>query len=230
MALTGRGDACAAFCIEGFHGVGSNVGLRVEIVDAMARRPGDAVLKRNAAAEVNTDPIPEGHCSCPALPVGTCSLPARGTASARPCPLARADGGRRDRRGLSTQRAMPLARPRARKVARPSRDRDGALVVEQLPDAGLLLRWQLGDISRQVATHGHAALDCRALADLLKPPLEVLELVDLLTLRFPVHGPGIGDHVGDRILLASQIGPVGETVVEDAIEAIGLITEAIVGV
>ena len=61
VALAGFGDARAALIIEALHGIGRDVGLGIEIVDAMAGRPGDAVLERDAAAEVNADPILEGH-------------------------------------------------------------------------------------------------------------------------------------------------------------------------
>src|SRR5262245_25793233 len=61
MALAGGGDARAALIIEAFHGVGGDIGLGVEIKNAMACRPGDAILQRNAAPQINTDPILEGH-------------------------------------------------------------------------------------------------------------------------------------------------------------------------
>ena len=61
VTLAGGGNAGAALIIEAFHGVGGDVGLGIEIVDAMAGRPGDAVLKRNAAAQINPDPMLEGH-------------------------------------------------------------------------------------------------------------------------------------------------------------------------
>src|SRR4029453_2006930 len=61
MALAGGGNAGAASIIEAFHGVGGDVRLGIEIIDAMAGRPGDTVLQRNAAAQINTDPMLEAH-------------------------------------------------------------------------------------------------------------------------------------------------------------------------
>ena len=63
VTLAGVGDARAALSIEALHGVGGDVGLGIEIIDAIAGRPGDAILKRDAAAKIDADPILEGHGS-----------------------------------------------------------------------------------------------------------------------------------------------------------------------
>ena len=61
VVRAGFGDAHAGLIIETLHGIGRDVRLGVEIVDAMFGRPGDAILERNAAAKVDTDPVLEGH-------------------------------------------------------------------------------------------------------------------------------------------------------------------------
>src|SRR5205823_1338173 len=76
----------------------------------------------------------------------------------------------------------------------------------------------------------HAALDGGAAADLVEPPLEVFELGDVLALRLPADGPGIGDHVGDAVVVAREKAPVKEPVVEHAIEAVGFVGEAAHGI
>src|SRR5262245_31762623 len=75
----------------------------------------------------------------------------------------------------------------------------GALVVEHLADAGLLLGRQLGVVDREVGAGRHALLHRGPGAQLLEPALEVLELLDVLALELPVDGPRIADHVGDRV-------------------------------
>ena len=61
----------AARVVEALHGVGRDIRLGIEIEDAVLDRPGDAILKREAAAEVDADPVLEAHrrCSCPRLKV-----------------------------------------------------------------------------------------------------------------------------------------------------------------
>jgi hypothetical protein len=91
-----------------------------------------------------------------------------------------------------------------------SDDGNCALIVEQLADAGLLLGRQLGDVGGEVGADGHAFLNGWTLGDLLGPALDVLELLEVLALHLVVDGPRIADHVGDRVLLASEPGAVGE--------------------
>src|SRR5262245_55431202 len=71
------------------------------------------------------------------------------------------------------------------------------LIVEDLADALLLLGRQLAVVGRQVRPDGEAPLHAGPCADLVEPPLEVLELVDVLALCLPADGPGKADDVGD---------------------------------
>src|SRR5262245_14929240 len=118
MALAGRGDARAALIIEAFHGVGGDIGLGVEIKNAMPRSPGDAILQRDAAPQINADPILEGHHRLRPFPgkqrqAPQSSATAHGPrlASGRPfLPPARAD--------LSVARGANLAKPYGTGMAR----------------------------------------------------------------------------------------------------------------
>src|SRR5215467_11711673 len=107
---------------------------------------------------------------------------------------------------------------------------NGALVIEKLADARLLLGRQLGDIGGKVGTDGHALRYGGALGDRLGPALDVLEFLDVLALSLMVDGPRVGDHVGDGVFVAGEPGAVGQTIVEHAIEAVGLVREAVDGV
>src|ERR1700722_2288322 len=67
------------------------------------------------------------------------------------------------------------------------RHRPRSLIIENLrPPLALLCR-QLGLILRQLRAHRHAALHPGPRAKFLEPALEVLELLDVLTLRLPVR-------------------------------------------
>src|SRR5438477_9828928 len=103
---------------------------------------------------------------------------------------------------------------------------NGALVVHDLADPGAVLVGEARRIGRQVGPGRHAALHRRPLADLLEPALKVFELLDVLPLRLPIDRPGITDHVGDRILVASDIAALIKAVVENAIEPVGFIGKA----
>ena len=46
--------------VEALHGIGRDIRLGIEIVDPFGR-PGDAVLERDPAAEVDADPVLEAH-------------------------------------------------------------------------------------------------------------------------------------------------------------------------
>src|SRR5215471_12056771 len=82
------------------------------------------------------------------------------------------------------------------------RHRPSALVVENLRPPLALLGRQLGLVLRQVRTRRHPALHAWTRTKFLEPALEVLELLDVLTLRLPVHGPRIADHISDGVLVA----------------------------
>src|SRR5438477_6563525 len=106
------------------------------------------------------------------------------------------------------------------------RDGDCPLVVHNLADPGAVLVGEARRIGRQVDPGRHAALHRRPLADLPEPTLEIFELVDVLSLRLPIDGPGITDHVGDRVLVAGDIAALIKAVVENAIEPVGFIGKA----
>src|SRR6516162_4982761 len=72
----------------------------------------------------------------------------------------------------------------------------------------------------------HAALNRRTIANLLEPALEIFELADVLPLGLGVDRPRIGDHVGDRVLVAGQIATVVKPIVHDAVEAVRLVGKA----
>src|SRR5687767_4499572 len=120
----------------------------------------------------------------------------------------------------------PCARPAAPSV----RHRQGALIVKDLADPLLLLGRQRAPVGRELGADGEAALHGRPRADRLEPALEMLELIDLLPLRLPVDGPGIGDDVGDRVAVAGEVWPVPQPCIEHAIEPVGFVREAADGV
>src|SRR5438067_1936082 len=92
--------------------------------------------------------------------------------------------------------------------------------------AGIIGSGFYRDKARPTLRAGDAALHRRPLADLLEPTLEIFELVDVLSLRLPIDGPGITDHVGDRVLVAGDIAALIKAVVENAIEPVGFIGKA----
>ena len=90
----------------------------------------------------------------------------------------------------------------------------------------LLLRRHRRWIPGQIRAHRHAPLHPRPGAELLEPALEVLELLDVLALRLPVHRPRIADHVGDRVLVAGQVAALVQPVVQHPEQPVGLVGEA----
>src|SRR6516164_6410135 len=111
-----------------------------------------------------------------------------------------------------------------------SRNWDGALVIEELADARLLLWRQLGDIGGEIGTDGHALHDGWALGDRLSPALDVLEFLDVLALSLVVDRPRVADQAVAGVFVAGEPGSVGETIVEHAVEAVGLVCEPVDGV
>src|SRR4030095_1373549 len=65
--------------------------------------------------------------------------------------------------------------------------------------------------------------------DALEPALEVREPVEALAVRLVRHDPWIAGHVGDRVVAGNE-GTAGETLVEHAIEPVGLARVAVDGV
>src|SRR5450756_2535873 len=68
-----------------------------------------------------------------------------------------------------------------------------------------------------IGAHGGGAL-----ADGFQPALQMREVVDVLALVLVRHHPGIARHVGDRIVAGDEFA-VGETLVEHAVEPVGLV-------
>src|SRR5208337_3061770 len=108
--------------------------------------------------------------------------------------------------------------------------RPGTLVVEQLRPPLLLLRGQAVDVLGRPGGDGEAALNGGTRAELVEPAFEIFELPDVLTLRLPADRPGIADHVGDGVIVAGDIAPVIEAVVEHAVKPVRLVGEAADGV
>src|SRR4030095_3623958 len=77
---------------------------------------------------------------------------------------------------------------------------------------------------------GHPTLHGGTRADLEEPSLEVWELLEILTLPLPTHRPGIRNHVGNRVLVAREITPIVEPIVEHAVQPIHFVGEATHGV
>ena len=155
----------------------------------------------------------------------------------RPADACRPAGPSRRRPGLAAfargsiaVSAMPGLRRRSSRRRLLRRHRDRALVVHDPADPRLLLGRKLRDVDRQIGAGRHAALHRRALADLLEPALEMLELVDVLALRLPVDRPRIADHVGDRVLVAGDVAALVQPVVQHAVEPVGLVGEAADGI
>src|SRR3954449_623838 len=72
-----------------------------------------------------------------------------------------------------------------------------------------------------VGTHGGGPL-----ADGLEPALQMREVVDVLALVLVRHDPGIARHVGDRVIAGDELA-VGQALVEDTVEPVGLVHVAI---
>lgn len=64
------------------------------------------------------------------------------------------------------------------------------MVVEDLADARLFLFGELAVVGAKIGADRKTALDAGPCANLLEPSLEMLELVDVLTLCLPVDGRG----------------------------------------
>src|SRR5947207_3757866 len=102
----------------------------------------------------------------------------------------------------------------------------GALVVEQLGAACLFfIRQAVRIFGRNAGGHREPTLHAGTVVQFVEPALELLEVVDVLALALPVHGPWEANHVGDRVLIAGEIAPVIEAVVQHAIEPVGLVGE-----
>src|SRR5208282_49890 len=130
--------------------------------------------------------------------------------------------------GASSRRAAAAERPISSAMERSSR-----LPPEPVGRAGckafrapfaLFGRQVLGIFGR-ARRDGQAALDGGARAQFVEPAFEISEFFDVLPLRLPVHGPKIADHIGDGIFVAGDIAAIVETIVENAIEPVGLVSE-----
>ena len=65
------------------------------------------------------------------------------------------------------------------------------------------------------------------LGDVLGPALDVFGFLEVLALHLVVHRPRVADHVGDRNSVAGEPGAVSQAVVQHAVEAVGLVGEAV---
>jgi hypothetical protein len=92
----------------------------------------------------------------------------------------------------------------------------GALAEQDLPR-----RFVHDPLRADVLGFRIGAFDRRTGADRLEPALQIGEMIEILPMTLIGHDPGIGRHVGHRIG-ARQKFPVGEAVVGDRIESIGL--------
>src|SRR5690242_6559773 len=70
---------------------------------------------------------------------------------------------------------------------------------------------------------------CRSFANALEPAPQVRELLEALTLRLIRHDPRIAGDIGDRVV-PRQVAAIAQTLMEHAIEPIGLLHVAIDGV
>jgi hypothetical protein len=84
------------------------------------------------------------------------------------------------------------------------RNRSGPLVVERLTEPLFFFRHEFGEVLSSIAPCCHPVLHGRACGDLLEPALAVWELVHVLPLRVPMHGPGVTNHIGNRVDVAHQ--------------------------
>src|SRR5262249_49897304 len=71
-----------------------------------------------------------------------------------------------------------------------------------------------------------AALDGRAVADLVEPAFEMLELVDVLALGLPVDCPRIANHIGDRVFAAGEVPAIVEAIFHEAVKPVRLLGKA----
>src|ERR1700733_556039 len=110
------------------------------------------------------------------------------------------------------------------------RDRLRALVPNQLPPAGLLFGADRSRVLAKFRSQCHRLLDGRPLAYFFQPALYVRELVDVDFASRPARGPGIADHVGDRVFAGGEIALVEQTEVHDPKDPMCLIVEAANGV
>ena len=66
-----------------------------------------------------------------------------------------------------------------------------------------------------IGAGGHTALDSRSITQLIKPPPEILEVVDVLALSSPINCPGVTNHIGDGVFVGSNTSLVAPVSVED---------------
>ena len=84
-------------------------------------------------------------------------------------------------------------------------NRSGPLVVEQLAQTLFFFLREFGKVLSPIAPCRHPFLYRRARGQLIEPALEVFELIDVLPLSFPMHGPGVTNHIGDRVGVAGYV-------------------------
>src|SRR6185503_3908774 len=93
-----------------------------------------------------------------------------------------------------------------------------------------LLLAEARGLAPALGQHLDAPLHRRALEQLVAPALHVRELLDVHALALGRAQPRHGRHVGDRVLVASQVLRPLQLLVEDAVQAVGLVLVPVHGV
>src|ERR1700682_3139139 len=88
---------------------------------------------------------------------------------------------------------------------------------------------RLAEIRIDLFGHRVGAHGGRPLADSLEPALEMRKVVNVLALVLVPHHPGIARHIRERIIAGDELA-IPETLVEHAIEPVGLVHIAVDGV
>src|SRR5215469_10108543 len=133
----------------------------------------------------------------------------------------RHDGGRPS--SLSVVRGPPST---LRSTNPLRRDRLRTLVCNEFSAASLLLGADRSRILPELRPHGHGLFDSRPLADFFQPALYIWELVDFDLPARPARGPGIADHIGNRILAGREIALFEQTEIHHAEDAMRFIIKA----
>src|SRR5271154_6750963 len=102
----------------------------------------------------------------------------------------------------------------------------GTLIVQKLRTPLDFLRGQRRDVDREIPAYIQTAPHGRTIAQLLEPALEVRELLNVLILRLPIHGPGIGNNICNRVIVPRQKSSVVEPIIQHSIEPVRFVIES----